>query len=94
MDLAETASQRPREDPGLERRRASPTVELEAPRRLIGIDPQAKAAIDLVTRCRRRARTPTGEVVREPEAFVERRSGERVLDLQLVAGAVEDRRRG
>ena len=91
MDLAEAAAERPGEDPGLERRGARPAVELGAPRSLIGVDPQAKAATDLVARRRRLARTPPGEVVREPEPLVERRSGERVLDLQLVAGAVEDR---
>src|SRR4029079_16812923 len=48
MDLAETAAEWPREDTCLKRRGARLTVELGAPRRLIGIDPQAKAAIDLV----------------------------------------------
>jgi hypothetical protein len=93
MDLASIAAERPGEDPGLERGGADAAVELRAPRRLVGIDPQAQPAPDLVPRRRSLARAPLGQVVREPEPFVERRPSERVLDLELVAGTIEDRGR-
>jgi hypothetical protein len=50
MDLPEATAERPGVDSCLERRDACPTVKLGAPRTLVGIDPQAKASIDLVTR--------------------------------------------
>jgi hypothetical protein len=86
--LAEAASDGAGEHPRLERRHAELSVELGAPRLLVGRDQQLQAAVaDLVARGGALAGAPVRQVVGNPPTEVERVPVERVLELELVLDA-------
>jgi hypothetical protein len=92
--LTDAAAEVPGERPGLQRRHPHVAIDARSPRRLVRLDPQAKAALpDRVSGRRRLSRAPVRQVVRQPQPSVEGRPIERVLDLELVSAAIEARGR-
>src|SRR5205823_1063085 len=63
---------------------------LAAPGRLVGVDAQAQnARLQLVTRGGALRGGPVRQIVRDPSTWVEARLGEGLVEVQLVAAAIE-----
>jgi hypothetical protein len=92
--LPEGASERTREDAGLQRRHPKPTVDVLVPGLLLRLDSEHQLAIpDHVPRRGGLARAPLRQVVGNPQLGVQFRVGEVVLDLHLVSRSIEQRPR-
>ena len=88
--LADATALGPGEQAGLKRRHPEVAVDVRRPGFLVGLDAEAQApAAHLVAGSRRASGAPVRQVVGQPQAPVELRRLERVLDLELVPRPVE-----
>jgi hypothetical protein len=92
--LAGGRSQRPGEGSGLDVGNPHLAI-LGPPGGLISVDAQPQqAGMELIPRAGALGRRPLRQVMRDPPAWIQRRGGEVLTELQLIAGLVERPRLG